>query len=116
MYITKYYDCTYPLFTELLTERENIILSVDCVRKILFDRDILSPKSHRKSKKIIKKKLKINCKNSNSKKEKLKLQSKIISIENAHPTQPRFLSFVKKFKWMPLNIFGLEIKKLFFML
>lgn len=89
LYITKYYDCTYTLFTELLAERENIILSVDCVRKILFDRDILSPKSHRKSKKLIKKKLKINCKNSKSKKEKLKLQSKIISIENAHPTQPR---------------------------
>ena len=93
LYVTKYYDCTYTLFTELLAERENIVLSIDCIRKILMDREILSPKSHKRTKRIIKKKLQSLSKKSNSKKEQLKLQAKIVSIDNAHPTQPRCAFF-----------------------
>lgn len=36
LYITKYFDCTYTLFSELLAERENIYISIDEARKILI--------------------------------------------------------------------------------
>ena len=57
LYVTKYFDCTYTLFTELLAEREDIYLAVDTVRKLLLDNDILSPKAHRRTRKRIKLKL-----------------------------------------------------------
>lgn len=89
LYITKYFDCTYTLFSELLAERENIFLSIDEVRKVLMERDILSPKSHKRTKREFKKKLQELAKNSKSKKKKDEIQAKIVAIEDAHPTQPR---------------------------
>ena len=74
LYITKYFDCTYTLFTELLAERENIHYSVDSIRKILIERDILSPKSHRKTKKLMKKKLQFKANNTKKQKRNWLLQ------------------------------------------
>ena len=42
LYLSKYYDCNYTIFTEFLAERENIFLSIDEVRVILRDKYILS--------------------------------------------------------------------------
>lgn len=89
LYITKYFDCTYTLFTELLAERENIFVSIDGIRKILLERDILSPKSHKKTKRIVKKKLQKLSSGAKINKEKLQLQAKIVSLNDAHPIQPR---------------------------
>lgn len=69
LYITKYFDCTYTLFAELLAQKENICISVDEVRAILKQRYILSPKSHRITRKNIKKLLLQQQKQSTSKKE-----------------------------------------------
>lgn len=93
LYITKYFDCSYTLFAELLHERENINISIDEARKILLERDILSPKSHKSTKRAVKQKLKEQLKNTKAKKEITKIQSKIVEIENAHPTLPRCAFF-----------------------
>ena len=93
LYNTKYFDCNYTQFTEFLADRENIFLSVAEVGQILRDRFILSPKSHRISRKNIKKKLMAQQKKSKSKKELTKLQASIVAIEDAHPRQPRCIYF-----------------------
>ena len=74
LYNTKYFDCTYTQFTEFLAERENIFLSIAEVGQILRDRFILSPKTHKITRKNIKKKL-------------------IVAVEDAHPRQPRCIYF-----------------------
>ena len=89
LYLTKYWDCTYTLFSELLAERENIFLSIDEIRVILTSRHILSPRAHKSTKKRIKKQLLAKQKITTSKKEKAKIQTNIVAIENAHPRQPR---------------------------
>ena len=89
LYISKYFDCTYTLFCELLAERENIFLSIDEVRKILIEKDILSPKAHKKTKRDLKKKLQELANNSKSKKKKAEIQAKLVAIEDSHPTQSR---------------------------
>ena len=93
LYTSKYFDCTYTQFTEYLAERENIFLSVPEVGQILRERYILSPRARRITKKNIKKKLQIQKEKSKSRKEITKLQSVIVSIEDAHPRQPRCIYF-----------------------
>lgn len=88
LYITKYFDCTYTDFQEYLATRENINLSVDEVRVILRDRYIFSPRTHKSTKKKFRKRLEQEMKQSN-KKEKIKLQNKIVLAEEAHPRQSR---------------------------
>ena len=93
LYTTKYFDCTYTLFTELLAEKENIFLSVAEVGNILRQRYILSPKTHKVTKKNIKKLLLQQKKQANSKKEIANIQANIVAVENAHPRQPRCIYF-----------------------
>lgn len=93
LYNTKYFDCTYTLFAELLAQRENIFLSIDEVRSILKERYIVSPKSHRSTKKNLKKLLLQQQKKVSSKKEFAKIQESIVAIDDAHPRQPRCLYF-----------------------
>ena len=93
LYNTKYFDCTYTLFTEFLADRENIYLSTAEVGKILRERFILSPKTHKKTKKNIKKLLIQQQKKIKTKKEIAKIQQSIVAVENAHPRQPRCIYF-----------------------
>ena len=93
LYNTKYFDCTYTQFTEFLAERENIFLSVAEVGQILRDRYIISPRTHKITKKNIKKKLAEQQKKAKSKKEANKIQEKIVAVEDAHPRQPRCIYF-----------------------
>ena len=93
LYNTKYFDCTYTQFTEFLAEREDIFLSVAEVGSILREREILSPRTHKVTKKNIKKKLLEQQKKAKSKKEKARIQENIIAIEDAHPRQPRCIYF-----------------------
>ena len=57
LYVTKYFDCTYTLFSEMLAERENIFLSVAEVGQILRERFIASPKTQKATLKRLKKEL-----------------------------------------------------------
>ena len=93
LYDTKYFDCTYTLFTELLAKNEDIFLDKDTVRKLLLDNDRLSPKAHRKTRKRIQKQIKEKIKQTTSNREKAKLQAKLINAQDAHPTQPRCIYF-----------------------
>ena len=67
LYLSKYYDCNYTVFTEFLAERENIFLSIDEVRVILRDKYILSPRSHKSTRKRLRKQLLIEQKRAKSK-------------------------------------------------
>lgn len=88
LYINKYFDCTYTLFKELLERRENINLSVDEIRVILRDRFIFSPRTHKSTKRRLRKKLENEIKTA-KKKEQEKLKTKLVLAEDAHPRQPR---------------------------
>lgn len=57
LYLKKYDGCSIAHFTELLSEHENIFLSNVCVRNILLDNHILSPRASKTTKKKLKKKL-----------------------------------------------------------
>lgn len=93
LYVTKYFDCTYTQFTEFLAERENIYISIDEVRCILKERFILSPRTHKSTRKNIKKLLIQQKKQSTSKKDTAKIQANIVAVEDAHPRQPRCIYF-----------------------
>lgn len=93
LYISKYYDCTYTQFTEFLAERENIFLSIQEIGNILRERNILSPRARKITKKNLKKKLLAKQEKAKSKKEIAKLQASIVAIEDAHPRQPRCIYF-----------------------
>ena len=93
LYISKYYDCSYTQFTEFLAERENIFVSVSAVGEILRERYILSPRARKRTKKAIKKLLIAKKETAKSKREKAKIQSNIVAIEDAHPRQPRCIYF-----------------------
>ena len=93
LYTSKYFDCTYTLFSELLAEREDINISVDEVRNILREAYILSPKAHKCTRKAVKKEL-IKLQKKQTKKTEIKaIQNKIVEVENAHPRQPRCVYF-----------------------
>ena len=93
LYNTKYFDCTYTQFSEFLAERENIFVSIDEVRCILKERYILSPRSHKITRKNIKKLLIQQKYKASSKKEIAKVQACIVAVEDAHPRQPRCIYF-----------------------
>lgn len=89
LYINKYFDCTYTAFAEFLAERENIHISIDEVRVLLRDRYIFSPRTHKATRKRIKKQLLLEQKVAKTKSEQSNIQEKIVAVEDAHPRQPR---------------------------
>lgn len=93
LYISKYFDCTYTLFTELLAKRENINISVDKVRNILRDNYILSPRAHKVTRKRLEKELIQLKQTAKTKKGLNKIQANIVANEDAHPRQLRCIYF-----------------------
>ncbi len=89
LYLSKYYDCNYTVFTEFLAERESIFVSIDEVRVLLRDKYILSPRSHKSTRKRLRKQLLEEQKRAKTKSEKENIQANIVAIEDAHPRQPR---------------------------
>ena len=57
LFVSKYSDCSYRFFTELLQIHENINVSESAVRKLLIEECLVSPKCHRKTKRRIKSEL-----------------------------------------------------------
>ena len=93
LYRTKYYDCNFTHYTELLARNEHIMLSVSCVTSFLEAESILSPRVTRAKKKRIKKQLeeaKVAAKN---KREAHKIQENIVAVEDAHSRRPRCAYF-----------------------
>lgn len=93
LYTSKYWDCNYRFFTELLAKYENINVSESVVRKVLIEEYLISPKCRRKTKRRIKKELEQKKEIATSKKEIEVIQSNIVALEDAHPSQPRSTYF-----------------------
>ena len=89
LYQNKYFDCTYTAFAEFLAERENINISIDEVRVLLRDRYIFSPRTHKSTRKRIRKQLALEQKVARTRSEQAIIQEKIVAVEDAHPRQPR---------------------------
>lgn len=89
LYQNKYFDCTYTAFSEFLAERENINISINEVRVLLRDRYIFSPRTHKSTKKRIRKQLALEQKAARTKSEQAIIQEKIVAVEDTHPRQPR---------------------------
>ena len=89
LYNSKYFDCNFTFFVELLEEFENIKVSLSYVKKILNKHYIFSPKTHKDVKRRIIKELRNQQEQCSSKKECAELQSVIVSLQDAHPHQPR---------------------------
>jgi len=93
LYQTKYYDCTYQLFAELLAVRENIHISVASVRNILMKDWILSPMATKRTRKQTKAALTAEKEQTNSKRAAAKLDQKLLALQEAHPRRPRSANF-----------------------
>jgi transposase len=93
LYVNKYYDANFAHFTNLLEEREEIIISESAVRNILLGADIVSPMATRRFKKAFKKRLEEKVKNVTGQKDVEVIKSKLIEIEDAHPRRPRCSCF-----------------------
>lgn len=93
LYTSKYFDCNFTFFAELLKIHENINVSVSFLRQLLNSEYIFSPKTHKSVKRRVINELKQIQKKSKSQKEIKEIQSTIVTLENAHPTQPRSAYF-----------------------
>ena len=93
LYLSKYFDCNYTVFAELLAQRENIFISVDTARVILSEKYILSPKAHKSTKKRLRKQLSKEQEQAKTKTQKANIQASIVALEDAHPRQPRCIYF-----------------------
>lgn len=111
LYRTKYSDANITHYSELLLKHEKINISPGCIRNILFEEFILSPKARRTTKKISRNISRNLVIQQNLKRKLLELLmlssiSKMLT-QDAQDVQ----MLVKCFKWMLLIIFGLVIKK-----
>ena len=93
LYLSKYFDCNYTVFSELLAQRENIFISVDEARVILSEKYILSPRAHKSTRKRLRKQLLKEQANAKTKAQKANIQASMVAIEDAHPRQPRSIYF-----------------------
>ncbi|MGL5049611.1 MAG: ISNCY family transposase, partial [Fusobacteriaceae bacterium] len=87
LFRNKYYDFNFKHFFEKLQKHENINCSYTTVVSLLYSKGIISPKSHKKTKKKIKKAIAIS-ENPN----KLELQNEVelaIDPKKAHPRMSR---------------------------
>lgn len=93
LYRTKYYDCNFAHFTELLARNENIVISESSVRTILETDYILSPRVTKAKQKRVKKELKRMELNAMTQTEKNKIQTNLVAVEDAHSRRPRCAYF-----------------------
>ena len=89
LYQNKYFDSNIRHFTELLKKHENICLSEGTIRTILLEKDILSPKAHKTTKRALKEKLKAMQQNASTKKEASEIAEKLLIAKDSHPRRPR---------------------------
>lgn len=85
----KYQDANHYHFTELLAKHEGIHVSEGTVRKLLYDQQILSPKAWKRTRRKLAAELRQRKCNATSKKEQIRLQEAILTVENPHPTRER---------------------------
>lgn len=72
LYQSKYYEANLTHYQELLSDMENINVSISTITSILREEYIISPKAHRVTKKRLKKELKVLKSKTSSKKHRPK--------------------------------------------
>lgn len=93
LYRLKYPDANFTHFTELLSQREGICLSVSAVSSILEKDGILSPRATKAKKKRMIQQLKQQKASAKTKKEAVKIQENLIAARDAHSRRPRCAYF-----------------------
>lgn len=93
LYNSKYWDTNFTHCCELLAAHDSIEVSPSCLRKILLDELILSPRATRRTRKRINKRLKDMHKEAKTKKEKAAIETLIVNTGDAHPRRPRCAYF-----------------------
>jgi len=93
LYSNKYAGANFTHFTEILSERERIVVSQSTVKNILMTQDVLSPKAHKVTRKTLRKKLTQQKQATTNKTIIASIQNKIIDLEDSHPRRPRSAYF-----------------------
>lgn len=93
LYNNKYWDTNFTHCCELLLKHDGIRLSPSCLRKILYQEFILSPRATRRTKKQMNKLLRDMHRKAKTQKEKRLIESSIVSMEDAHSRRPRCAYF-----------------------
>ena len=93
IYNNKYWDANFTHCCELLEKYDSIKISPSCLRMILYNEFILSPRATRRTKKQMNKLLKALHKAAKTAKEKTLIEASIINIEDAHSRRPRCAYF-----------------------
>lgn len=90
LYKTTYFDFNITHFSEFLKEVHHIKINARSVRNYLLEHNIISPKAQRLTKRLLKKKLKVEYVGS-SKNKKVDIQNslKILDYPDIHPRKPR---------------------------
>lgn len=93
LYKEKYEGANFRHFTELLDRNEGIHLSDVTVTKLLESEQIFSPKVTKKKKRRVLKQLEAQKAAAKTNKEAAKIQTNIVSLQQAHPRRPRSTYF-----------------------
>lgn len=93
LYNSKYWDTNFTHCCELMEKHDSIRISPACLRQILANEFILSPKATRRSRKQMNQLLRNMSKTAKTKKEKDRIDSCLVLIEDAHSRRPRCAYF-----------------------
>lgn len=93
LYNNKYWDANFTHCCELLETHDSICISPSCLRKILYNEFILSPKATRRTRKHMNKLLRDMYKTAKTKKEKDLIMSSMVDVEDSHSRRPRCAFF-----------------------
>ena len=90
-YVLNYSDCNVTHYSELVEEDYNVKISDETIRLWLIEENIISPKTHKVTKKRIKKRLKEELKKTTSKSKgnEIKLKLEELDKKDVHPRRER---------------------------
>jgi len=90
-YVLNYYDANLTHYSEIIEEDYNTKISAETIRLWLIEENIISPKTHKITKKRIKKRLKEELKKvaSKSKSNEIKLKLEELDRKDVHPRRER---------------------------
>lgn len=90
-YVSEYSDANIVHYSEIVSEELHISVSAETIRKWLLERHIISPKTHRSTRKGLRKYYREKLKEASSEKEKnrIKLKMETLDEKDAHPRRER---------------------------
>ena len=88
-YKDTYYDFSFSHFCEILHDEKNIKISRTSVAKILFDADILAPKATKKTKAIMRRRIKQKNTITSNQNSTSTVVEPISNLSSFHPSRPR---------------------------